>query len=45
MHAESEMVPSNYIVPDESQIASIEKLIDGLEELDDVQNVYHNADF
>lgn len=45
MQAESEMVPSNYIVPSEDQIASIEKLIDGLEELDDVQNVYHNADF
>ena len=44
MHAESEMVPSNYIVPSEDQISSIEKLIDGLEELDDVQNVYHNAD-
>lgn len=45
MQAESEMVPSNYIVPNDDQIASIEKLIDGLEELDDVQNVYHNADF
>lgn len=44
MQAESEMVPSNYIVPEEGQITKIENLIDGLEELDDVQNVYHNAD-
>ncbi len=41
---EVEFVPSNYIIPEESQMASLEKLIDALESLDDVQNVYHNAD-
>lgn len=44
MQAESEMVPNNYIVPEENQVEKIENLIDALEELDDVQNVYHNAD-
>lgn len=44
LSAESEMVPNNYIVPEEKQIEKIENLIDALEELDDVQNVYHNAD-
>lgn len=44
LSAESEMVPNNYIVPEEKQIEKIENLNDALEELDDVQNVYHNAD-
>ena len=44
MQAESEMVANNYIVPEENQVEKIENLIDALEELDDVQNVYHNAD-
>ncbi len=44
LHSEVELVPSNYVTPEESQIAKIENLIDSLEELDDVQNVYHNAD-
>lgn len=44
LQAESEMVPNNYIVPEENQVEKIENLIDALEELDDVQNVYHNAD-
>lgn len=42
--AEIEFVPSTYIVPSESQKESLEKLIDALENLDDVQEVYHNAD-
>ena len=44
MQAESEMVANNYIIPEENQVEKIENLIDALEELDDVQNVYHNAD-
>ena len=42
--AEIEFVPSTYIVPSESQKESLEKLIDALENLDDVQEVYHTAD-
>ena len=37
------MIPDNYVDPTEEQQANIIKLIDKLEELDDVQNVYHNA--
>lgn len=42
--ADIQMVPTNYITPTEEQEVSVRKLIDGLEDLDDVQNVYHNAD-
>ena len=38
-----EMVPENYVTPDESAISKIINLIDRLEENDDVQNVFHNA--
>lgn len=38
-----EMVPTNTINLDDSKYASFEKLIDNLEESDDVQNVYHNV--
>ncbi len=37
-------VPMNYIELSEEQNATIEKLTDALDELDDVQNVYNNAD-
>ena len=40
-----EMVPNNYVTPTESQIESLNKLVDMLEDLDDVQNVYHNGEF
>lgn len=40
-----EMVPSNYVTPTESQIESLNKLVDMLEDLDDVQEVYHNGEF
>ncbi len=43
LSAESSMIPDNYVDPTEEQQSSIIKLIDRLEELDDVQNVYHNA--
>jgi transcriptional/translational regulatory protein YebC/TACO1 len=38
-----QMVPQNYItLTDETDIKNMEKLIDMLEDNDDVQNVYHN---
>ena len=45
LQAEIEMVPSNYVTPTETQIESLNKLVDMLEDLDDVQNVYHNGEF
>jgi transcriptional/translational regulatory protein YebC/TACO1 len=45
MSAEIAMVPQNYTALDnEKHISNMEKLIDALEELDDVQTVYHNWD-
>jgi YebC/PmpR family DNA-binding regulatory protein len=43
--AEVSMVPSTYVPCEEEQAQSVLKLIDALEELDDVQNVYSNGDF
>jgi len=43
--AEVSMVPTTYAVCDEDQAEMVLKLIDALEELDDVQNVYSNGDF
>lgn len=45
LQAEVEMVPSNYVEPTESQIETLNKLVDALEDLDDVQTVYHNGEF
>ncbi len=45
VQAEVEMVPNNYVTPTESQAETLTKLVDALEDLDDVQNVYHNGDF
>ncbi|BCG56817.1 YebC/PmpR family DNA-binding transcriptional regulator [Paenibacillus sp. URB8-2] len=43
--AELTMLPQNYVtIPEDSQ-AQFEKLIDVLEDLEDVQQVYHNVDF
>ena len=39
-----DLIPENYIVPDPKAINRILKLIDMLEDNDDVQNIYHNAD-
>ena len=37
------MVPQNYITLEkEEDVTNMEKLIDALEDNDDVQNVYHN---
>ena len=41
--AEIEMVPQNYItLTGEGDVKNMEKLIDMLEDNDDVQNVWHN---
>lgn len=45
VQAGAELVPSNYVTPTESQIESLNKLVDMLEDLDDVQEVYHNGEF
>jgi transcriptional/translational regulatory protein YebC/TACO1 len=42
--AEIMRVPENYTAIDSDQAASMQKLIDWLEDNDDVQNVYHNAE-
>ena len=43
--AEISMVPDTYIALDNEGATKVQKLIDRLEEDDDVQNVYSNADF
>lgn len=45
LQAGVEMVPNNYVTPTEEQIETLNKLVDALEDLDDVQNVYHNGEF
>lgn len=40
---ESTLVPDNYVDLDEKQIASFQKMLDLLEDNDDVQEVIHNA--
>ncbi len=42
--AQIEMVPSNKITLEGDDLNKFQKLIDALEDLDDVQNVYHNVD-
>ena len=45
LSAKVEMVPQNYVaLTDPKDVQSMEKLIDMLEDNDDVQNVYHNSD-
>ncbi|MCR4713841.1 MAG: YebC/PmpR family DNA-binding transcriptional regulator [Treponemataceae bacterium] len=43
--AEVSMVPDTYQALDNEQATKLQKLIDRLEEDDDVQNVYHNGEF
>ena len=46
IEAEIEMVPSNYSkLDDEEQIIKMQRLLDNLEDNDDVQNVWHNWDY
>ncbi|SMF71191.1 YebC/PmpR family DNA-binding transcriptional regulator [Pseudobacteriovorax antillogorgiicola] len=44
-HADVGLVPENYTELDEEKAAKLTKLIDTLEDNDDVQNVYHNGQF
>lgn len=41
--AESCLLPDMYVDLDETKLASFQKMIDTLEDLDDVQEVYHNV--
>ncbi|MCA0754267.1 YebC/PmpR family DNA-binding transcriptional regulator [Paenibacillus sp. N4] len=43
--AELTMLAQNYVTLPEESIAQFEKLIDALEDLEDVQQVYHNVEF
>ena len=45
LSAEVSMVPQSYIDLSENQLETFRKLVDVLEDLDDVQNVYHNVNF
>ncbi len=42
IQAEIQMVPQNYVKIAEENIQNMERLIERLEDLDDVQNIYHN---
>jgi len=42
LEAEIQMVPSTYIKLEEKDAEKMQRLIDNLEDLDDVMNVYHN---
>ena len=44
LEAAIKMVPQNYITLDGDKLATFTKMLDKLEELDDVQDVYHNVD-
>lgn len=44
LEAEIKMIPQNYITLPEDKVATFQKMLDKLEELDDVQNVYHNVE-
>jgi YebC/PmpR family DNA-binding regulatory protein len=42
--AEISMVPDIYVAPDKDNASKVQRLIDKLEESEDVQNVYHNVE-
>ncbi len=44
VQAEVAMIPQNTVTLPDDKIATFEKMLDALEEHDDVQNVYHNVD-
>ena len=44
LEAAIKMVPQNYITLDGDKLATFTKMLERLEELDDVQDVYHNVD-
>ena len=41
--ADTELVPDNYVDLNEEQLGKFNRMIDALEDLDDVQEVYHNV--
>ena len=41
--AESQLLPDMYIDLDETKLVSFQKMLDVLNDLDDVQEVYHNV--
>ncbi len=44
LEAEIKMIPQNYITLDNEKLATFQKMLDKLEELDDVQDIYHNVE-
>ena len=44
LEAEVQMVPTTYVTLDEKAQERMDKLLDNLDELDDVMNVYHNSE-
>jgi transcriptional/translational regulatory protein YebC/TACO1 len=44
LSAERRMIPNNIVSVDAGAAAKVQRLLDMLEDNDDVQNVYHNAD-
>ncbi len=42
--AEVKMIPQNYITLDADKLETFKKMLDKLNELDDVQSIYHNVD-
>ncbi|MDE6613463.1 MAG: YebC/PmpR family DNA-binding transcriptional regulator [Clostridia bacterium] len=44
LEASVKMVPQNYITVDNDKLETFRKMLDKLEELDDVQDVYHNVE-
>ena len=45
LEAAIKMIPQNYITLDGDKLETFKKMLDKLEELDDVQDVYHNVEF
>jgi YebC/PmpR family DNA-binding regulatory protein len=45
LSAEADKIPSNTVKLSEEQLIKFEKMIELLEELDDIQNVYHNCEY
>ncbi|AKA71977.1 protein of unknown function DUF28 [Clostridium scatologenes] len=39
------MIPDTYTAIDEETVVKFEKMLDALEDDEDVQDVYHNAEF
>ncbi|MCD8041384.1 MAG: YebC/PmpR family DNA-binding transcriptional regulator [Clostridia bacterium] len=44
LQAEVKMIPQNYVTLDSDKLSTFIKMIDKLQELDDVQDVYHNVE-